>query len=134
MGARTRNAEGSVFWPGLSSDVERARASCRDCDTIAPSQSKLPPEDRIVPCRPFQCVAADYFELSGTSYLVVVDRFSSWPHVVSCKSAHGSKGLVIALRHYFATFGIAEELASDGGPEFMAGETQQFLRNWGVEI
>ena len=32
----------------------------------------------------------------------------------------------------FVTFGIAEELSSDGGPEFMAGATETFLRNWGV--
>ena len=31
------------------------------------------------------------------------------------------------------TFGIAEELSSDGGPEFMAGATETFLRNWGVQ-
>ena len=32
----------------------------------------------------------------------------------------------------FVTFGIDEELSSDGGPEFMAGATETFLRNWGV--
>ena len=32
----------------------------------------------------------------------------------------------------FVTFGIAEELSSDGGPEFMAGATETFFRNWGV--
>ena len=30
------------------------------------------------------------------------------------------------------TFGIAEEVSSDGGPEFMTGATDTFLRNWGV--
>ena len=29
-------------------------------------------------------------------------------------------------------FGIAEELSSDGGPEFKAGTTETFLHNWGV--
>ena len=29
-------------------------------------------------------------------------------------------------------YGIAEELASEGGPEFTAAFTQQFLRDWGV--
>ena len=30
------------------------------------------------------------------------------------------------------TYGIPEELASDGGPEFTSNETRQFLKNWGV--
>ena len=32
----------------------------------------------------------------------------------------------------FATFGVPEELSSDGGPEFAAGETELFLKKWGV--
>ena len=35
-------------------------------------------------------------------------------------------------RSYGNFFGIAEELSSDGGPEFTAALTQQFLRDWGV--
>ena len=32
----------------------------------------------------------------------------------------------------FVTYGIADELSSDGGPELTAEETQQLLSNWGV--
>lgn len=32
----------------------------------------------------------------------------------------------------FSTFGIPEELATDGGPEFTSGATQRFLKDWGV--
>ena len=32
----------------------------------------------------------------------------------------------------FATFGITEELASDGGSEFTSNLTKDFLQNWGV--
>ena len=63
-------------------------------------------------------------------YLVAVDRYSNWPIVE--ENAEGSKGLIAALRRVFVTFGIAEELSSDGGPEFMAGATETFLHNWGV--
>ena len=36
------------------------------------------------------------------------------------------------LRTLFATFGVPEELASDGGPEFTASHTENFLRLWNV--
>ena len=45
----------------------------------------------------------------------------------------GSRGLVEALKEHFATFGIPDKLAMDGGPEFIAGETQSFLKRWGTK-
>lgn len=48
------------------------------------------------------------------------------------KSESGAEGLVKRLRETFVTFGIPEELTSDGGPQFTAGKTQEFLEAWGV--
>ena len=44
----------------------------------------------------------------------------------------GSAGPVRHLRSFFATFGVPKEISSDGGPEFTAKGTQDFLRLWGV--
>ena len=97
---------------------------------MAPSQPNAPPTPPIRPVYPFQAICADYFTYSGHHYLVAVDRYSNWPIVE--ENAEGSKGLIAALRIVLVTFGIAEELSSDGGSEFMAGATETFLRNWGV--
>jgi hypothetical protein len=59
-----------------------------------------------------------------------VDRYSNWPIVE--RAAEGAKGLITCLRRTFITYGISEELSSDGGPEFTASSTQTFLTNWGV--
>lgn len=48
------------------------------------------------------------------------------------RAKDGSKGLISCLRRTFVTYGISDELSSDGGPEFTSLETQKFLRNWGV--
>ena len=32
----------------------------------------------------------------------------------------------------FVTFGVAEELSSDGGPEFVAAITKEFYERWGT--
>ena len=37
-----------------------------------------------------------------------------------------------ALRQVFATFGVPEEISSDGGPEFTARESKDFYRRWGI--
>ena len=124
-------AEGSFFWPGMTPAIEETRARCTACSRMTPSQPNAPPTPPIIrPVYPFQAICADYFSYSGHHYLVAVDRYSNWPIVE--ENAEGSKGLIAALRRVFVTFGIAEELSSDGGPEFMAGTTETFLRNWGV--
>ena len=82
------------------------------------------------PAYPFQCIVADYFHYRGHNYLVVVDRYSNWPIVE--EASNGATGLIGALRRIFVTYGISDELASDGGPEFTSLTTTTFLRNWGV--
>ena len=47
-------AQDTVYWPGLSRDIERIRAHCLTCQAIAPLQSNLPPVDPIIPEYPFQ--------------------------------------------------------------------------------
>ena len=83
-----------------------------------------------LPEYPFQCIAADYFHHAGNSYLVAVDRYSNWPIIDRAKN--GSRGLINVLRRTFSTYGIPDELSSDGGPEFIANNTDQFLTSWGV--
>ena len=96
----------------------------------APSQPSAPPVPPISPAYPFQCVCADFFHYAGVYYLVVVDRYSNWP-IVEVASG-GAQGLITCLRRVFVTYGISDELASDGGPEFTATVTRQFLKDWGV--
>ena len=63
----------------------------------------------------------------GHTYVVSVDRFSGWPIVE--RSTNGATGLISNL---FVTFGIADDLTTDGGPEFTASTTKKFLADWGV--
>ena len=128
-------AQTIVYWPGMSSDIEDTRNRCRTCHRNAPSHAKLPPTAPNLPTTPFQMIFADYFELIGKSFLVVGDRLSGWPEVIQVGSGteySGAKGLCRALRQLFATFGVPEELSSDGGPEFVAGESVDFYNRWGI--
>jgi hypothetical protein len=126
----TSRAQSSIFWPGITADLEFSRETCSPCDRIAPSQPMQPPTPSPDPVYPFQQICGDYFKYSGYNYLVVVDRYSGWP--MAYKLSGGSPSLVKKLREMFVTFGIPEELASDGGPEFIASESTTFLRSWGV--
>ena len=126
----TSRAESSVFWPGITPAIANMRARCRSCNERASSQPHGPPLAAQEPVYPFQCICADYFKYKGCNYVIIVDRYSGWPIVQ--QSRDGSLGLVKCLRKIFVTYGIADELSSDCGPEFTAEATQRLLSNWGV--
>ena len=128
--AMTSKAEVSIFWPGITNDIQATRANCPHCNRMAPSQAALPPTPPTLPEYPFQCICADYFHYQGHTYLVIVDRYSNWPIVERAKD--GAQGLINVLRQTFATYGIPDKLSSDGGPEFVAHTTRQFLHHWGI--
>ena len=130
-----RRAQTMVFWPGMTKDIQDTRARCNDCNATAPSQTQLPSQPASPPKTPFEQVFADFFDFGGHHYLVVGDRLSGWPEVFSTpkgSSNAGARGLISCLRSLFATFGVPEELSSDGGPEFTASLTKSFLQKWGV--
>ena len=132
----TSRALSTVFWPGITAAIENARDRCQTCNRNSPSQARLPPKEPDLPKAPFEKICADFFKLAGHFYLVMVDRLSGWPEVLKVKQNTGSSGaksLCQALRRLFATFGVPEEISTDGGPEFVALESKDFYRRWGVE-
>lgn len=126
----TSRASSSVFWPGIHPAIIATRENCYHCNRMAPSQPSAPPIEPVLPAYPFQCICSDYFTYKGVTYLVTVDRYSNWPIIERARG--GAKGLVDSLGGTFTTYGIPEELASDGGPEFTAPATQSFLKSQGV--
>ena len=128
-------AQASVFWPGSSGDLDTVCRECAICNQITPSQTALSPAEPVTPSYTFQAIDANHFTVHGTKYLVIVDRFSEWPHIMrATKSdeALGTQGLIRNLKFIFASCGAPDKLSSDGGPEFTADQTHAFLERWGV--
>ena len=124
-------AADSVFWPNITTDITRVRDTCSHCNRSAKSNPMQPPAEIQPPSYPFQQLACDYFHFMNNDYVVIVDRYSQWAMVY--KSESGADGLVKRLRETFVTFGIPEEITSDGGPQFTAGQTKTFLESWKVK-
>ena len=58
-----------------------------------------------------------------------------WVQILSSSAGTdhgGSAGLVCHRHSFFATFGVPEEISSDDGPEFIAGNMEKFLLLWGI--
>ena len=130
MGLRARSI---VFWPGITMDIKRRRQSCSDCVKNAPSQPSLQTPPSTPPAIPFEETYADFFDCVDQHYLVVGDKLSSWSEVPKGSQQTGSNDLISCLRNYFSRFGVPEELASNGRPEFISNATKDFLSKWGGE-
>ena len=128
-------AKAGVYWPGITTDIIKMRQSCGSCNRNMPSQPRTPPFAAHIPTTPFEALACDYFHYIGQYYLVAADRLSGWVEVSHVKigtNNAGSQGLCTALRRLMVTFGVPVEISSDGGPEFISGETQAFFKRWGI--
>ena len=56
-------AKASVFWPGMTADIQDAREECRTCHRNAPSKAATTPIERETPKVPFEMLYSDYFKL-----------------------------------------------------------------------
>ena len=66
-------AKDCVWWPRIYADIQAVRDKYEECTRDALSQAAVPPEDPLVLDYPFQQVCADYMEILGWHYLIVVD-------------------------------------------------------------
>ena len=126
-------ARHSVYWPGITSDIENVRRACVYCTKNSPTQPLMPPLPLASPDYPFQMIVGDYFDIKGKTWLVIADRFSGWLSLFHSPKEASATELIRNLKNYFTTFGIAEHFASDSGPQFRSSLFQDFLKSWGVQ-
>ena len=125
-------ASQSIFWPGMKQDITATRAHCTPCTKAAPSNPSQPPHPPTQPDFPFSHCCMDFFSVEGRTYLALVDRYTGWLSILFLgkdDSAH----VIAALREYFARWGIAKELTSDGASVFTSAECKSFFYRWGVQ-
>ena len=135
VSSMNERAKASVYWPGITNDIESVRRNCQSCNKIMPSQARTLPVEPWIPTTPFEAIACDYFHFMGYYYFVAADRLSGWIEVQQIKvgtNEAGAEGLCKAVRRLMVTFGVPVEISSDGGPEFIAGETMAFFKRWGI--
>nr|XP_037285033.1 uncharacterized protein K02A2.6-like [Rhipicephalus microplus] len=107
-------ARGSVWWPGLNSQVKAAVENCPACASIR-VQCCEPMIATETPSAPWERVAIDLFHFANQEFLVVVDYRSRYPEVLTLRST--SAGAVIsAIKSTFARHGIPVTVVSDNGP------------------
>ena len=107
----------SAFWPNLTFE-------CTHCHRVAKSIAMQPQADITAADYPFQKICSDFFTWGNHEYVVIVDSYSNWP--MAFMSENGAEGLIKRLRKCFVTFGVPEELTSQGGLQYTAGKNPSF--------
>ena len=130
--ATKRRAKQTVFWPGMEADIKTTISACEKCQYLRPSQQQEPLECDDTPSRPFESVSANFCQVAGKHFLVIVDRLSNWPAVVPCKGDTTASSTIRYFCAYFREVGVPLRLRTDGGPPFSSCEFADFTKRWGV--
>jgi len=120
-------AKMSVWWKGLSTQLEHLVKSCQNCIKNSRDQAE-PMIPNEFPSRPWQRVASDLFELNGQTYLLVIDYFSRYIEIAKLQGT-GSKAIVNHLKSIFAQHGIPEILVSDNDLQYTSAILKEFATN-----
>ena len=131
VGGMQANATERFFWPYLNAALRQIRSVCKQCNENAPSQ---PAESMILsdpPEYPFQQVVTDFADMEGHDFIIYADRFSGWLEVAKLSNKTWRSVRQVFLQ-WFSSFGVPEEISSDGGPPFNSSSYDDFLQRWGV--
>ncbi|KAG1682227.1 hypothetical protein GQR58_011230 [Nymphon striatum] len=121
----------SIWWPGISRQVEDLVKNCRKCSMDMVNQ-KEPLCPSHLPARPWQKVATDIYEFRKSQYLLVVDYYSRFIEVAKLEDLT-SGTVIIHLKSIFARHGVPETVCSDNGTQYTAEEFDKFARDYGFE-
>ena len=124
----------TVYWPNMNGDITNAARSCDECASRLPSHQPEPLRPHDPASKPFEQVHANFGSIKGRHFLVIVDQFSGWPHVVLFENSNTTaRRLITVVRSYFAGVGALVKFWSDNDTNFTAAKFEDFLRNWGVD-
>ena len=122
-----------IWWPNLDKDLEDLARRCERCQSQKgrPAQV-LPSHPWIYPAMPWERVHADFVELSGRQYLLMINAFSKWPEVNELGPHTTTEQTMNAMRRTFSCHGLPRRLVTDNGPQFRSHEFQMFMKAIGI--
>lgn len=132
---KTKNRlRSKVWWPKMDRQAENVCKVCYGCQLVSQYSPPEPMARVVPPSGPWQDCAADILGPlpTGESILVIVDYYSRYYEVAILRSTTATC-VIRAIHHTFARLGIPFSLRTDNGPQFISGEFQGFLEEYGVE-
>ena len=106
--------------------------NCEVCQSVWKASPRAPLYPWRWPSRVWQIAHIDFAEKDGNSFLGLVDSHSKWIAVAHMTST-SAKSTIDQLRVRFAAIRLPEEVVSDNGPQIIASEFVDFLKQNGVK-
>ena len=125
-------ARSYVWWYKIDQDIEEVVHTCENCAAQRSLTPKAPLHSWPWANRPMQRIHVDYAEIEGYQVLVITDIHSKWIEAIPLRTATAAT-TIEALRRFFASFGLPEEIISDNGPQFVATEFVTFCKKNGIK-
>ena len=118
-----------VWWPGLTKDATAFAEQCGVCWRRRSNQEQdlQPSEVESV----WHKLAIDLVSIEGHSCLSIIDYGSRYPEVIPLGSTIAT-AVIDKLMEVFARFGLPSVLVTDNGPQFIAAEMEQFLKQLNI--
>ena len=124
------NARHSVWWLGLSKQLETLVSNCHVCCQFR-SQPTEPLIATPFPQLPWQKVGVDLFTWEGAKYLLLIDYYSRYIEVTKLPS-ETSNDVIERMKSMFARRGIPQEVRSDNGPQFLSALFRKFSTEYNL--
>ena len=119
-------ARQSVWWPGLSKELQQLVQNCPDC-CKAQRQLAQPLTPSSLPVLPWQKVATGLFEWKQSTFLLIVDYYSRFIEIARLKRPT-TEEIVTHIKSIFARHSIPEMVISDNGPQYTSDLYSSFAR------
>lgn len=121
-------ARRTVYWHGMSVDIEDFVKTCRVCCQMNVVPKQVPHSNWIPTTKPFTRIHADFFYFDKKVFLVIVDSFSKWLEVEYMKFSTDARSVKSKFISVFARFGLPDVVVTDGGPPFSSKELIDFFQ------
>ena len=122
----------TVFWPGMTKDIEEMVSMCKECMKYRSSQPKIPMQTRYITLLPWQIVESDVLEYKNQNYLVVIDYYSKYIEALKLNNKT-SNDFIRCLNEIFSRHGYPQTLIADNTP-YTSREMRQYATKCGINI
>jgi hypothetical protein len=115
----------------MNCDIKNIAKTCLPCQEKLPSQAPEPERAHEEAYYPFHSLHMDLCVYEGRQFLIVIDQFSSFPHIFECGKHATTKQITDFITLFITTYSAPVIIYSDGGPQFK-DEFDDFCKKWSI--